>query len=349
MFPEEFVQTYLLAFSHPDDCILDPFCGRGTTILESLLNRRMAIGTDINPVAACISGAKANTPDIDSIIQRLNALENLYDGSTQKTPPSEFFQWCFSIKTFRQIQYLRANLKWKNDPHDRFIAAVMLGVLHGESHRTELCLSNRMPRTISTKPAYSVRWWKRHDSRPPERDVFKVLRKAIEFRLAQGTPGRWGRVELSDARRAAQALSEHKGRVKLLITSPPYLDTTDYAEDQWLRLWLLGGAEQPVLRLHSDDRHRDWRQYWRFLTECWAGCEELLGEQVKVVVRIGGNDISKDDLLCGLQGSLREGLRSRTVHLLYAGVTTVIKRPQTNAFHPRVSSQKFEHDFVFCI
>jgi hypothetical protein len=98
MFPEEFVQTYLLAFSHPDDCILDPFCGRGTTILESLLNRRMAIGTDINPVAACISGAKANTPDIDSIIQRLNALENLYDGRTQKTPPSEFFQWCFSIE-----------------------------------------------------------------------------------------------------------------------------------------------------------------------------------------------------------------------------------------------------------
>lgn len=349
IFPEGFVQTYLLAFSYPDDCVLDPFCGRGTTILESLLNRRMAIGTDINPVAACISGAKANAPDIHSVIHRLNALECLYDERTQKTLPSEFFEWCFNIKTFQQIKYLRENLSWRSDPRDRFIAAILLGVLHGESHRTELCLSNRMPRTISTKPAYSVRWWKRHDCRPPERDVFEVLRKAVVFRLAHGTPERWGRVELSDARRAAEALSEHKGRVKLLITSPPYLDTTDYAEDQWLRLWFLGGSEQPVLRLHRDDRHRNRHQYWRFLTECWSGCEQLLGEQVKVVVRIGGNDVSKDELLCGLQGSLQEGLPSRAVRLLYAGVTTVIKKPQTNAFHPRVSSRKFEHDFVFSV
>src|SRR5271165_2554955 len=188
MFPEGFVQTNLLAFSQPDDCILDPFCGRGTTILESLLNRRMAIGTDINPVAACISGAKANTPEPRSVIERLRALEHQCDGRTREPPSSEFFEWCFNTTTYQQIQYLRAHLSWRNDPHDRFIAAVVLGILHGELHRTELCLSNRMPRTISTKPAYSVRWWKHHGSRPPERDVFDVLRKAIVFRLSQGTP-----------------------------------------------------------------------------------------------------------------------------------------------------------------
>ena len=51
-------------------------------------------------------GRKGQHPDIHSIIQRLNALENLYDGRTQKTPPSEFFQWCFSIKTFRKFNTL---------------------------------------------------------------------------------------------------------------------------------------------------------------------------------------------------------------------------------------------------
>jgi hypothetical protein len=71
-----------------------------------------------------------------------------------------------------------------------------------------------------------------------------------------------------------------------------------YAEDKWLRLWLLGGPEHPVLRLHSDDRHRHRTKYWRFLTECWAGCEALLGDQVKVVIRIGGNDLSKEELAC---------------------------------------------------
>jgi DNA modification methylase len=60
MFPESFVQKQLLAYSRPGDKVFDPFCGRGTTILEGLLNDRNAIGSDINPVGACISGAKAD-------------------------------------------------------------------------------------------------------------------------------------------------------------------------------------------------------------------------------------------------------------------------------------------------
>jgi hypothetical protein len=160
MFPEGFVQTQLLAFSRPGDWVFDPFCGRGTTILESLFNGRIGIGTDINPVAACVSGAKANIPCREQITERLDELNRLYEpGAHSVEERNEFFRWCFSEETFKQILYLRSALFWKGDPCDRFISAVLLGVLHGESHRTELCLSNRMPRTISTKPEYSVRWW----------------------------------------------------------------------------------------------------------------------------------------------------------------------------------------------
>src|SRR5258705_2335387 len=41
-----------------------------------------------------------------------------------------------------------------------------------------------------------------------------------------------------------------------VITSPPYLDVTNFEEDQWLRLWFLGGPPYPTRhRLASDDRH----------------------------------------------------------------------------------------------
>src|SRR5882672_4225953 len=94
VFPEAFVQTHIFAFSQPGDCILDPFCGRGTAILESLLNHRVAIGTDINPVAACISGAKANVPNKKILTQRLVELEDSFIPNRHPVA-SEFFEWCF--------------------------------------------------------------------------------------------------------------------------------------------------------------------------------------------------------------------------------------------------------------
>jgi hypothetical protein len=137
--------------------------------------------------------------------------------------------------------------------------------------------------------------------------------------------------------------------VKLLITSPPYIDTTDYAEDQWLRLWFLGGAEQPTLRLHCDDRHRSRTKYWKFLTECWDGCRELIAETATVVVRMGGNDVSREELLWGLQSSLQNGLPDRQVRLLYGDLSFTIKKSQINSFRPRAPTVKLEHDFVFMV
>ena len=42
--------------------------------------------------------------------------------------------------------------------------------------------------------------------------------------------------------RAGETFPKLKGRVTDFITSPPYLDTTNYREDQWLRLWFLAAS-----------------------------------------------------------------------------------------------------------
>src|SRR5690348_13168089 len=76
MFPESFVRRNVLAWSKRDDIICDPFSGRGTTIFESLLNGRRAIGCDTNPVAFCLSKAKADAPPLASVIDRLVELES---------------------------------------------------------------------------------------------------------------------------------------------------------------------------------------------------------------------------------------------------------------------------------
>ena len=160
MFPESFVRRNLFAWSKRDDVILDPFSGRGTTLFESLLNGRRALGCDTNPVAFCLSKAKADPPKLADVLERITTLERACRRFTSKAPETkdEFFTLCFHLDTLRQLLFLRKKLEWREDRADCFIAAAALGCLHGESHRTDLCFSNRMPRTISTKPAYSVRW-----------------------------------------------------------------------------------------------------------------------------------------------------------------------------------------------
>jgi len=38
-------------------------------------------------------------------------------------------------------------------------------------------LSNRMPRTISTKPDYSIRWWRERGLKPPRRETLRICCK----------------------------------------------------------------------------------------------------------------------------------------------------------------------------
>jgi DNA modification methylase len=57
MFPLVF-PFHALANSKAGEWVLDPFCGRGTTILAARLRGLPSVGVDSNPVAGAIAAAK---------------------------------------------------------------------------------------------------------------------------------------------------------------------------------------------------------------------------------------------------------------------------------------------------
>lgn len=349
MFPGEFVRKHLTTVKERG-VVFDPFCGRGTTVFESLLQGRLAIGTDVNPVAVCISRAKAMPPSLDEVHGRIRQLEENYDNRHRglgHNAPAEFFKMCFCEQTLRQVLFLREKLKWQTSRTDCFIAALALGALHGESHRSPNYLSNRMPRTISTKPDYSVAWWRSRELAPPNRDAFEILRRMAGYRYADPLPSLNGDVVLADARTAGKAFHRYRGMVNLVITSPPYLDITDYQEDQWLRLWFLGGTPRPVTRNNKDDRHRNDLEYWTFLREVWAGMEQLLAPKATIVVRIGGRNAVRESIRDSLLDSLTDGLPHGRIRLLDDGLTTKISGGQLQSFNPKSKGIRVEHDFRF--
>ena len=169
MFPESFVEKHLAA-SRNAGTVFDPFCGRGTTVFQAILSGRNAAGCDVNPVAFVISKAKCDSPKRISVVARLHELEDEFYSERRYSDPRElreFFRLCFHFKTRSQLMFLREKLDWQSKKVDCFIAALALGALHGESHRSENYFSNRMPRTISTKPNYSVLWWKETGTNRP--------------------------------------------------------------------------------------------------------------------------------------------------------------------------------------
>jgi DNA methylase len=342
MFPEHFVRKNLV-WSQPGDWIFDPFSGRGTTAFESLLNERRAAGCDTNPVAVCISRAKSSPP---GRLETLERLAQLRDGRTlgEEHDPSEFFRLCFHPSTWGQLLYLRRSLLWQESDIDCFLAALALGCLHGESHRSGRYFSNRMPRTISTKPDYSVRWWRRHGYEPPKRDVFTILENEIEYRFFTPPPEGRGQILHGDARAASLLFPGLAEKVKLVITSPPYLDTTNFAEDQWLRLWFLGGLERP-LKVRADDRHTSAAYYWKFLQEAWGGIRDLLRPDARLIIRIGGARLAPDEIAQGLLSSLKEGL-SRNLSLEEQRKSE-ISGGQVRSFQAKARGARFEYDFHF--
>src|SRR5262249_33634454 len=109
MFPPEFVRTNVEHHSKVGDLVLDPFSGRGTTLLEALLLGRRAIASDINPVAYCISAAKANVPTLNRIISELDRLESAFLSQRNKSPKQcelpDFFRVAFHPQTLEQLLF----------------------------------------------------------------------------------------------------------------------------------------------------------------------------------------------------------------------------------------------------
>ncbi len=351
MFPATFAREQILAHSNPEETVLDPFSGRGTTVLESMLLNRHAVAFDINPVAACVTAAKGNVPQLAEVQARVSDLANdcqvadTADLDEERSELPKFFAHAFHRATLRELLFLRRRLNWRANRLDCYIAALVLGSLHGEMDRSSSYFSNQMPRTISPKPAYAIQYWKKHRLQAKQKHVFELLHQRAGFRMRDGRPRGAATTVMADARLASRILPDHAKKVSTIITSPPYLNVTSFEEDQWLRLWFLGGEPQPTYaKISKDDRHTSSERYWQFLADVWRGVAPLLKDSATIVCRIGGNSLTVDTIASNVLATVRGSLPSWSI---YGDPNiSLIKRRQTDSFRPGSIGCKFEVDLI---
>ena len=249
MFPTAFADKVVAEYTKPGDTVLDPFAGRGTAIFSAATQGRQAIGIEINPVGYVYANAKLKPGEHGSVIRRLHRLSEsmpIHREMASNLPP--FFHHCYAPKVREFLITARATLNWRKSKIDRTIMALILVSLHGKRGQS---LSNQMRQMTAMAPDYSVRWWAEKNLTPPDIDPISFIAKRIEWRYVHGKPRiADSTVYLHDSIKKLPYLARdiqenRRHKAKLLVTSPPYYNVTNYSYDQWIRLWMLDGPEHP--------------------------------------------------------------------------------------------------------
>jgi putative NIF3 family GTP cyclohydrolase 1 type 2 len=308
MFPFSFAQRVIKHYTEPSDVVFDPFAGRGTSVFAAAINNRCGIGIEINPVGYIYSRVKLYPARRSAVTARLREISNnssRHRKASQELP--KFFRHCFCPEVREFLVTARTRLDWQHDTVDRTVMALLLVHLHGK--RTD-SLSNQMRQTKSMSPNYAVEWWKERHLTPPKIDPFEFMQKKIEWRYAKGRPKvQTSRVFLGDSETRSKLVhrtvqSMGAKAVRLLFTSPPYCGITNYHYDQWLRLWLLGGADHPTAPAGPNKgKFVDREKYRAMLAKVLEAAAKVMADDGVVYVRTDSRKVTLDATVSALRSA----------------------------------------------
>lgn len=297
MFPLEYPTRIIAKHKHENPIVLDPFCGRGTTIYAARRLGLASYGFDTSPIAAAIARAKVASASLDDVVELGKALVSR---QPKHVPQGRFFKRAFATKTLRQLCSLREGLLAEERPSDAsaILRAAALGCLHGpltKGMREPSYFSNQMPRTFASKPDYSLRFWEERELFPPSVEVIDVIKKKLSriSDLESKRSNRLTNIKCADARKA-QTFRNVPG-ASVTITSPPYYGMRTYVQDQWLRMWFMGGEEEIDYENHDQIRHTGHDTFIKDLARVWTNVHAHSNKRAHLYVRFGALPSAKSD------------------------------------------------------
>lgn len=309
MFPLEFPFAQLAARARTTR-VLDPFCGRGTTLFAARTVGIPSVGIDVNPVAVAIARAKVEEVGAAAVVRLARRI--LGDGPRSAAPEGEFWQLCYEAETLQEVTTMRAALLDLDSPTAAVLRAIMLGILHGPRNKgLPSYLSNQMPRTYASKPGYAVKFWKARALQPLRVDTVDLIERRAARLLESQPHSPGGKVYLGDS---VEVLTTLRAKFDLVVTSPPYYGMRTYLPDQWLRSWFVGGApEVPYGSAGQIARQPSQTAFVAALAGVWRATALRCRPGARLAVRFGALPSARTDPTRLLLDSLEQAASGWTV------------------------------------
>jgi len=232
-FIPQIVSRLVEKYTQKGDLIVDPFGGCGTTLVESKVMGRPSVGVDINPVAVLITKAKITPIDpqkIEKVFTTLKARIDAYSKDTKvKAPEHERIDYWFKPEEKRKLAFIFTEISKLKDQDIRdFFYCGFSNILKNCS--IWLQKSNKPTRDQNKKSAdpiptfyKQIKMMMRGNAR-----FYELLKEKNHLNIQS-------QVYCTDAR----TIPVKDNSVDLIVTSPPYVTSYEYADlHQLTALWL---------------------------------------------------------------------------------------------------------------
>ena len=231
-FIPQIVRRLINENSKAGDWVMDPYGGCGTTIVEARLSNRNSIGFDINPAAVLMAMAKVKEID-PAKLERANR-NLLFNINRKKATNTEFKSEPDRLRYwFKPNQYLKLKKIYKAIQDEQ----------NEDIKRFYKCCFSNILKTCSIWYSKSIKPMK--DPLKKNSDPLNEFVKHLElmtrqnnifFNLLLEKDKTKFHVDVADARK----LNLKDNSLDLIITSPPYVTSYEYAELHQLSLLWLG-------------------------------------------------------------------------------------------------------------
>ena len=269
------------------DVVMDPFMGRGTTLLEAALLDRCPAGNDINPLSRMLIRPRLNPPRQGEVEERLEKMD-----LTGNVETWEDLLTFYHPETLLEVTHLRRLLLERQtngtlDHIDEWIRMIAVNRLTGHSNGFFSVYSLPPNQAVSIQSQKRIN--ERRNQVPPKRDIKSLIsKKSANLLKSISETDRSALASRSpDARLTTGSADQLEGfaseSVDLVVTSPPFLNIVNYATDNWLRCWFTGIESGDVEVLMSGST----RQWTIFMARVFRELARVLKASGHIAFEVG--------------------------------------------------------------